>query len=152
MAAKHPPKQTVAAKHPHVPRTVAKHPPNDNILSGEASARASTKQHRASTKQHSRGAKASARRQQSKQPRRLWQFKAKTGVKEIKAKTGVKENLSHEELTMTTTTQLLSSVNFQDDASKEGNDTNMSPSSPDRHGRSFHPGSSQEQEGRREEE
>jgi len=115
---------------------VAKHPPNDNILGGEASARASTKQ-------HSRGAKASARRQQSKQSRRLWQFKAKTGVK---------ENLSHEELTMTTTTQLLSSVNFQDDASKEGNDTNMSPSSPDRHGRSFHPGSSQEQEGRREEE
>ena len=147
MAAKHPPKQTVAAKHPHVPRTVEKHPPNDNILSGEASARASTKQ-------HSRGAKASARRQQSKQPRRLWQFKAKTGVKEIKAKTGVKENLSHEELTMTTTTQLLSSVNFQDDASKEGNDTNMSSSSPDRHGRSrsFHSGSSQEQEGRREEE
>ena len=147
MAAKHPPKQTVAAKHPHVPRTVAKHPPNDNILGGEASARASTKQ-------HNRGAKASVRRQQSKQPRRLWQFKAKTGVKEIKAKTGVKENLSHEELTMTTTTQLLSSVNFQDDASKEGNDTNMSSSSPDRHGRSrsFHPGSSQEQEGRREEE
>jgi hypothetical protein len=54
MAAKHPPKQTVA-KHPPVPKIMAKHPPNDNIMGDEASARASTKQ-------HDHGGKTSARR------------------------------------------------------------------------------------------